>query len=121
MEKLLKNKLEAVENLKNYTQKIMSLSLVTDFSKVNSMIDKRQKYMKEIDLIDIEINEYKKNTKKFKETTEIKNAKLEIKIIIKEIIEADKVIRKKISNELKSVKTNLNHPQTLTNRVNIKA
>lgn len=121
MEKLLKDKLEAVESLNNFTKEIMSLPIKIEFNKVNKMISERQEYIKKINSMDAEISEYIKNCEKFKETDEIKSIKRKIKTLVTEIIEMDKTIRKNVNDELKSVKANLNQPQALSTLVNIKA
>lgn len=121
IEKLLKEKLEAVENINSFTKEIMALSLKIEYSKVNAMIIERQEYIKKINSIDLEINEYIKDCKKYKETDEIKSIKRKIKTLVTETIEMDKTIRKNVSDELKSVKANLNQPKTLSTLVNIKA
>jgi len=121
MEKLLKNKLEAVENLNNFTREIMELPLKVEYTKVSSMIAERKKYIEKINDIDIEINEYIKNCGKFKESEEAKSLKIKIKILITETIEMDKEIRNNVNDELKSVKASLNQPKSYSKLVNIKA
>ncbi|MGB4438639.1 MAG: hypothetical protein WBJ13_05290 [Sedimentibacter sp.] len=121
MEKLLKDKLEAVENLNDFTKEIKALQLKTEYNKVNAMINERQEYIKKIRNIDDEINEYIKNHKKFKESEEAKNLKIKIRILVTETIEMDKEIRKNVNDALKSVKASLNQPQSFSKLVNLKA
>jgi len=121
MEKLLNDKLEAVESLNNFTREIMELPLKVEYTKVNALIGERQKYIEKIEDIDIEINEYTKNRGKFIESEESKSLKRKIKILVTETIEMDKEIRNNVNDELKSVKASLNQPKSYSKLVNIKA
>jgi len=117
MEKLLKDKLEAVESLNNFTKEIMKLPLKVEYNKVNAMIGERQEYIKKIRNVDDEINEYIKNRGKFKESEEAKSLITKIRVVVTEIIEMDKEIRKNVNYELKSVKASLNQPQSFSKLV----
>ncbi|MDW5300034.1 MAG: hypothetical protein SA378_07845 [Sedimentibacter sp.] len=121
MGKLLKDKYEAVVSLNNFTKEIMKLPLKVEYTKINAMIGERQEYIEKIRDIDIKINEYIMNNGKFKESEEVKNLKIKIKILVAETIEMDKEIRKNVNDELKSVKASLNQPQSFSKLVNIKA
>lgn len=121
MEKLLKNKFEAVVELKNFTKEISAHSVKTEYDKVNSMIEERQQYIKKINGINEEINKATELCSSFTESDEIKNLRKEIREVLKETVEMDNLIRKNISNELKSVKNILNQPEKSKKMVNIKA
>lgn len=116
MEELLKNKLEAANELRNFTKEIMDLSLKTEYDKVNFMIDQRLQFIEKINAI----NEKIKNCS-FEETCEIKEIKNEIRETFKEIADMDNLIRKNLNEELKDVKKNLNQPEVTTKLINIKA
>ncbi|MBP1925715.1 hypothetical protein J2Z76_001576 [Sedimentibacter acidaminivorans] len=117
---LLQEKLEAIENLRNYTKQILSLSFKIDFNKINEMIQKRQKYKESIDLIDAKINELKSREIFSEDSKIIKDIKGDIEKSIQQVIEMDKEIRKKINEELIIIKQN-NFQDNETSRVlNIK-
>ena len=120
MEKLLKSKLEAAKELKLLTKNIRELSPKTEYYKFNSMFDERQQIIEKINAINTEINQARAG-ENFIETSEMKALNKEIKEIFTEIFYTDNTIRKNISNELKEVKQKLNHPETHTNKINIKA
>jgi len=121
MIKLLNEKSESVNALKSYTKEILLLSPKTDDEKINIMVAERQMYIEKIDLINIEIDNYiKSNEGTYKETNEIKIIKNTIKDTIQEIINMDKKIRKKVNEELKTVKMKLRQPDTVSKLVNIK-
>jgi|GEM_PF-468541 len=118
---LLKRKLDAVDNLKNFTREIMLLSAKTDDKKISSMIAVRQKDIDDINLIDVEIDEYLKfNKDSYIETDDIKTIKTNIRESVKEIISMDKEIRKNINVELKEVKDKLNQPQQKSRLINMR-
>lgn len=117
MKELLIAKIEKATELKNYTKEILSLSLKTDYMKVQSMIDNRQAFMEDIDKIDLQI----KAINNIVENDEIKNLKKELRGIFKEITELDNIMRNKLNEELKSVKKNLNKPEVSTGLLNLKA
>jgi len=120
MVNLIRDKLEAVNKLKDFTIEILHTSPKDD-DRISSMIEKRQKYMDSINLINEEIENHSKyNSDKYLETEEIKMLNNEIKSSIQEIINLDKEIRKNISYELKNIKTKLNQPETSFRSVNIK-
>ncbi|WP_313162749.1 hypothetical protein [Sedimentibacter sp.] len=105
MEKLLKNKLEAAKELKEFTEKIVSLSLKTEYDKVNSMIEQRKLFIEKINFINEKLNDFGTG-----ETDEAKEIKKEIRTVFKEISDMDNLIRKNINTELRDVKKNLNQP-----------
>ena len=118
---LLKRKIDAVDNLKNFTREIMLLSAKTDDKKISSMIAVRQKDIDDINLIDVEIDEYLKfNKDSYIETDDIKTIKTNIRESVKEIISMDKEIRKNINVELKEVKDKLNQPQQKSRLINMR-
>lgn len=121
MEELLKIKLVAASELKNFTNKIMRLSLKTEYNTVNSMIEERQYHIEKINRINEEINRAAECGVSLEETGKAKDLKKEIREIFNEIYEMDNIIRKNINNELKSVKSNLNKPEEPVRLVNIKA
>lgn len=121
MEKLLNNKLKAVKELRSYTKEIMDISLITDYNRVNSMINERQQYIEKINTINEKVNELSKLSENLVESSKVKHLKQEIREIFKEIAEVDNSIRKNINNELVSVKKSLNQPETLLSQINIKA
>ncbi len=115
MEELLKNKLNAVIELKKYTEEIVELSLKTEYDKVNTMIEQRQKFIEDINTI----NEIIKKCG-ISETVETIDIKKEIRSTLKEIADMDNIIRKNISDELKNVKKYLNQPDK-SQSISIKA
>lgn len=118
MEELLKNKLKAAAKLKKLTAEINELSLKTDYDKVNSLIDKRQQLIDEIDAINEGVIEKGSNNSSIC-SEDIKKLNKEIQKVFKEIYETDNIIRKNINIELKLTKEKLNRPQSSTS-VNIK-
>ena len=120
MEKLLQNKLKSANELKLLTKEIRELSPKIEYDKLNYMFDERQQLIEKINTINIGISEAKSKTN-FIETSEMKTLRKEIKEVFAEIFDIDNIIRKNISSELKDVKKKLNHPETFTNSINIKA
>ncbi len=102
MDVLLNSKLKAVNELKVFTEKIIKVSLKTEYDKINSMIEQRQAFIEKINSINEKLNE-----SCFDETNETKAIKKEIRATFKEIADMDNIIRKNISDELKEVKKNL--------------
>lgn len=119
MEKLLKEKLEAAKELRSFTMEIKELSLKTDYTKVNSMIEERQQYIEKINILNAKINN--ENNSNALDTEGIKKLKKEIREVFMEISQVDNFIRNNINNELKIVKKNLNQPEASTYTLNIKA
>jgi len=120
MVNLFKEKLTAVDNLKNFTREIMLLSAKTDDRTISSMITQRQKNIDDVNLIDVEIDKcLKSNEDSYIETDEIETIKTSIRESIKEIINMDKEIRKNINVELKNVKDKLNQPQPKSRLINM--
>lgn len=117
MENLLRSKLEAVERLKNFTKEILELSLKTDYENVNSMVEKRKEYIGAVSEIDEKI----KKMNQSEDTDEVKNIKKLINQSVQETIEMDKQLRKKLSDEIRDVKTKLNKPASSTGLLNSKA
>ena len=115
MKELLNNKLNAVNELKKYTEEIVELSLKTEYDKVNTMIDQRQKIIENINSINEKIK-----TCCIAETGEINAIKKEIRSTLKEIADMDNIIRKNISDELKYVKKHLNQSD-ISQSISIKA
>ena len=105
MEELLKSKLEAARELKEFTEKTMNLSLKTEYDKVDTTIEHRKIYIEKIN----SINEKLSGSNPV-ESNEVKEIKKEIRAIFKEISDMDNQIRKNINAELKDVKKNLNQP-----------
>lgn len=105
MEKLLRNKLEAAKELKEFTKNIVSLSLKTEYDKVNSMIEQRKLFIEKINFINEKLNDFGTD-----EADEAKEIKKEIRTVFKEISDMDNQIRKNINTELRDVKKNLNQP-----------
>lgn len=120
MDKLLKNKLEAAIDLRNFTNEIKDLSPKTDYSKVNSMLGEREKLIESINTINSRIKDAIKD-KNFVETKEMKVLNKKTKQVFTEISEIDTIIRKNINSELKIVKDKLNRPEESSKMVNIKA
>nr|WP_312577435.1 hypothetical protein [Sedimentibacter sp.] len=121
MLELFQEKLEEVYNLKNYTQEVILLLQKKDDEEIKCMIERRQRYIDQINLIDIQIKKLDYNNEDYlKESYEIKEIQSEIKELIREIINMDKVIRKNINNELKRVKINTVQPDRTYKRVNLK-
>ena len=118
---LLNKKLDTLKTLKNYTKEILSLSAKFDDEKISIMIAERQKFMDDIDLINVEIDKYiDANKDSYFETDDIKAVKREIKEIIQEIMNMDKMIRKGVNDELISVKAQLNKPEMSSKSLNVK-
>ncbi len=118
---LLKKKLNALQSLKNYTKDILTLSAKFDDEKISSMIAERQKFMDDIDLINVEIDKcIDANKDSYVETDEVRFVKHEIIETIRDIMNMDKVIRKGVNDELINVKNQLNHPETATKSLNVK-
>ncbi|MDD4090017.1 MAG: hypothetical protein PHP29_10045 [Tissierellia bacterium] len=111
MKELLKNKLNAAEELKKLTSVISELSLIIDYNKVNSLIDERQQYIDKVNIINDRINEAKSNTN-YIETDETRKLNKELNRVFREIYEIDNVIRKNINTELKTVKEKLARSET---------
>jgi hypothetical protein len=111
MEELLKIKLKTAKELKKSTLIINELSLITDYNKVNSLIDERQQYIDKVDIINDKISKVKSNTN-YIETDEIRKINKEFSKVFAEIYEIDNVIRKNINTELKAVKEKLAHAET---------
>ena len=111
MEELLRNKLEAAKELKKLTSFVNELSLIIDYNRVNSLLDERQQYIDKINVINEKISEVK-SKENYVETNEIKKLNKDISRVFTEIYEIDKVIRKNINIELKSVKEKLNYSET---------
>lgn len=121
MEKLLRDKLEAVRELRSFTKEIMALSSKTEYDEVNSMLDERQRRIEKIDNINKDIDTIEKSSGSITESGEIRNLKNETREAIREIAEMDNLIRKNINDELKGVKNILNQPEASSGLVNIKA
>lgn len=117
---LLQEKLEEVEKLKTHTKKILSLSSKTDFEKINVMIENRQKYMKNIDLINDKIEKNKQEQGYSDDSLITKKIKDDIRESIEQIIEMDAKIRKNTNEELSSTKELLNQPIYIP-KLNLKA
>lgn len=117
----MKNKLEAAWQFRNITKEIISLSLKTEYQKVNLLIEERQQYIEKINGINEEIEKAEELSKNFTEPDEIKRLKNEIREVFREIAEMDNLIRKNINSELKNLKGILSQPETRTKLVNIKA
>ena len=120
MIKLLQAKLEAADNLKNYTKEILSLSPKIDFIELNRMIEYRQKYEEVINLINEKVDKLKSTESYCGDSIIIKDIKDEIAESIKQTIAMDKEIRNKINIELKETKENLNQPEKAL-KINLKA
>lgn len=116
MEKLLKEKLEAAKELRSFTMEIKELSLKTDYTKVNSMIEERQQYIEKINILNAKINNENNSN-----ALDTEGLKKEIREVFMEISQVDNFIRNNINNELKIVKKNLNQPEASTYTLNIKA
>lgn len=119
MEELLKEKLEAVITLRNFTIKIMPVSLKSGYDEFNSMVDERQKYIENLDIINKKINDSVGIS--FTVSNEVKALKKEIREIIKEIITMDNTLRKNLQNVLNTLKANLNQEIKSSKTLNIKA
>lgn len=117
---LLQEKLEEVENLRNYTKQILMLSTKKDFDRISSMIVSRQGYEEILNLIDGKIEELKSTENYCEDSMIIRGIKEDIKVAVKQIIEMDKEIRKRINVELKGIKEDLNQPEK-TLKLNLKA
>lgn len=118
---LLKKKLEAVDDLKNFSMEIVSLSAKNDDEKISSMIVERQIYIETINSINYEIEKLLlSNEDNSNEADEIKSLKVCIRESVNEIINIDKAIRKNVNAELIVVKSKLNHPETTSKLLNIK-
>jgi len=118
---LLKKKLEAVDDLKNFSMEIMSLSAKNDGEKISNMIVGRQIYIEKINSINDEIAKCSLSNEEYiNQADVIKSLKVNIRESIKEIINIDKVIRKNVNVELMDVKSKLNHPETTSKVLNIK-
>ncbi|HBD64641.1 MAG TPA: hypothetical protein DC038_09425 [Clostridiales bacterium] len=121
MEELLKKKLEAAMEMKNFTEEIRSLSPKTDYDKINSMLDERQVRIENINAINEEIKKKEELYSKFGEFGKFDYLKKEIREVFKETAEIDNLIRKNLNDELKNVKSILNQPEEPTRLINIKA
>jgi len=117
---LLQEKLETAENLRNYTKQIMLLSTKKDFDKINSMIENRKNYEEVLNTIDEKIKNLKISENFCEDSMIIRSLKNDIGKSIKQTIDLDKEIRKKINSEIKDIKENLNQPQK-TSKLNLKA
>ncbi len=121
MEELLRNKLEAALELRNFTNEIMKLSLKIEYNTANLMIGNRQRHIERINKINEEINKSEELTGSFEETDVSKGLKKEIREVFNEIYKMDNIIRKNISSEMESIKGNLDIMQDPARLVNIKA
>ncbi len=121
MEELLRKKLEAVVELRNFTIEISKLSPKTDYEKISSMIDGRQKHIEKINAFSEEISKKEGLYSKFGEADKFSSLKKEIREVFKETAETDNLIRKNLNEELKNVKNILNQPEEPTRLINIKA
>jgi lipoate-protein ligase A len=121
MKELLDSKLKAAREFKNITIKTASLSMKTDYEKVNLLIEERQEHIEKINVINEEISKAEEPCSSFTESDEIKRLKSEICEVFKETAEMDKLIRKNVNDELKNLKNILNQPETFTKLVNIRA
>lgn len=120
---LLKEKLDQVIKLKSLTQETLDLSSKAEALDIYNMIEGRQKYMDNIDLIEQKIKDLESTKKAFNKEDEnkIANINKEIKEHIKQIVEIDKEIRKNLNLKLKNIKIKLNQPEVLTNpKINLK-
>jgi len=115
MEELLRNKLEAAEELKEFTEKIVNLSLKTEYDKADLMIEQRKQFIEKINSINEKVKECDSE-----ESDEAKEIKKDIRKVFKEISDMDNQIRKNIKAELKDVKKNLNQPDK-SQSINIQA
>lgn len=120
MIKSLEEKLEAVDNLRSYTKEIVSLSPKTNFNEINSMIEHRQKYEEILSLINEKIENLKFTGNYCEDSLIIKDIKEDITESIKQTIAMDKEIRRKINDELKNTREDLNKPEK-TLKLSIKA
>jgi hypothetical protein len=118
MEELLQSKLKAAEEFKELTQKVNESSINTEHTIIDSLIDKRQEIIDNINRINLTIKKEKSNAD-YIETDEIKRINKEISSVFIEAYEIDNLIRKNINNEIKTIKKKLNHPDADT-KVNIK-
>jgi len=116
---LLQEKLEAAENLRNYTKQILLLSTKKDFKEINSMIENRTKYKEIIDSVDEKIKKLKCDEDFCEDSVIVKNLKDDIRKSINLTIDMDKKIRKNINDELKNTKEKLNQPEKST-KLNLK-
>ena len=120
MEKLFMNKLQAINELSEFTKQIKELSFKADYEKISSMVIARQEYMNKVNFINEEIKEFT-DSNNFQETSEIKNIKKSIKKLISDIIEMDKEIRRNLNDEMKTVKVSLNKSENQSSLLNFKA
>jgi len=117
---LLQEKLEEVENLRNYTKQILLLAPKKDFNKINSLIENRQEYEKIINSIDEKIEKLKCAEKFCEDSMILKSLIDDIRESIKQTIAMDKEIRKKLNDEIKNTNEDLNQPEK-TSKLNLKA
>lgn len=120
MLELLNEKMEMAKKLSFLTQEISTISLKTEYTKVNSMLDERQALIEKINNVNTKLKELIQNDT-FKETSEIKEIKIKLREIFKEISELDNVIRGNINDELRNVKRILNKPDSPSRLLNLKA
>lgn len=121
MKELLNSKLKAAKEFKNITMKAASLSMKTDYEKVNLLIEERQQHIEKINVINEEISKVEELSGSLAESNEIKKLKSKICEVFKETAEVDKLIRKNVNDELKNLKNILSQPETSTKLVNIRA
>lgn len=121
MLELYKQKAEAVQKLKSFTREIMSLSVLADYEKIQTMLSDREKYFQNISAVDDKINSIKCKSGNPKEAEEINSIKSKIRNSVREIINMDKIIRRNVSEELKDTEGKLNRNTDHPRLVNIKA
>lgn len=102
MIKLLKNKLELIKKMAELTLEVIKLSLAEDFEKYNELMDNRQYLINEIDIVDKKINNL--NLESNEATTIIEN---EIRTILRDIIDMDKIIKLNTEKEIVFTKNRL--------------
>ena len=102
MIKLLNDKLELVKIIEELTKHITKISLVDEFDKYNELLDKRQGLINEIDIIDKSIK--KSHLQSSEAINVIEN---EIKTILRNIIDMDKIIKLNTEKEIAFTKNKL--------------
>lgn len=120
MEELLKKKLAFVNELKLFTKEIMDVSVKTEYAKVDSMLEQREKHIESINNINDQINELKENVPNIG-GKEILKLKCEIREVFKEVYDMDNLIRKNINSELLNIRNILNQPLEKSKTLNVKA
>lgn len=118
MERLLNTKLEQMMKIKQTTAKMLEMSAKLQDQEISKMMDDRQRLMDQVDDIDREISKLSLESSNTQMYESLKN---KIKVVAKEIIEMDKVLRRSIARELKEVKTKLSQPEQLQGALNVKA